>query len=93
MRVAAAIGEASAGFGDHGEIEHELEPVGAATHLEKARLPRFETAVPARLHREEVFKCNFLLSLIGIRDNALGEELQHRLLNVAQVALLNCQTD
>src|SRR6266404_7403003 len=77
IRVAAAIGEVGSRVGDHRQIEHELQPIGTAAHFEEASLPGLETTVPARLHREQMFKGDLLLSLIKIRCHAVREQAEH----------------
>ena len=93
VAVGATIGEARSRLSHHRQIERELQPVGAAAHLQKPRLLRLEATVPPRLHGEKVFERQPALAFVELRHRAASEEAQHRLVQVAQMALFDRQSD
>ena len=85
MHAARAILEPAARLGHHGEIEHELDPVGAAHHLREGDLPVLPVAVQSRRHRQQVLDREALLPGVAVGDGPAPEEPQHRLRHPAQV--------
>src|SRR5262249_12691960 len=86
-------GEPGAGLSHHRQVEHELEPIRASAHLEQPRFVRFKAAVPTGSHSEQVFHPDPPLPLIEIREGALLEKTDHRLIYVTEKTFLEGDTD
>ena len=93
VTVAAAVRPPRAGLVNHRQVEHELGPIRAASHLEKPRLVRLEATVPARLHGEQVLERQRPLARVQCRDRARRKKAQHGLVHIAEVPLFDREAD
>ena len=74
VHPATTINELVSRLCHHRQIEHELRPVPALSHLAEGRFIRLKLAIKSRTHSDEVLGGEPLLSRITIGDLTVGED-------------------
>jgi hypothetical protein len=91
MRIAAVVVEKLPRLMRHRTVENELGPIGASFQIpDGLLLAALESLIPVkpRGHVQKVLNRDGLLFVVDIGDVAIGEKIQHRMIETVELAVL-----
>src|SRR6516162_1097095 len=75
----------------HGAVENELGPIGAKRHIEKCLLLAvLNSLIPIKsgVHIQKALSRDGFLSVIDVRNTAIGKEIQNRMIETVKYSVL-----